>query len=693
MSDVPGEGRTQVGGRHLCCTMTAVIINLVRSDGGHAAVRKLLIEAGSQRSEDFLSNPENWISLDEAMELLAAGAKATSDPGFARRVGENVLLQHAGTQVATLLRSLGSPEAILKAVAASAAKFSTVTDMTCVEGGPGHAVVRAVAREGFTRRQRHCDWATGVISSVTTLFGEPRARVVETECQARGASQCLYEVFWDAEGAAAAADPEQRVTVLEAQLRAMSERLQSAYATAGDLISTDDLDAVLNRIVARAANAVRAPGFVLAVTPVHGTQLEVYWHGMEEFEAREVARRGLATQNASHGAMLTVNVSSSRRDYGVLIACYPTGMEFFPQEQEQLQLYAKHAAAVLDMTTTLRESARRHAQVSALLSLAQALAQAGTTAEVSDRLIDAVPDMVDCDRVAMALWDDDAGELTSVASHGYTHEQQQFMDGITVRPERAAYLAQLLKHAQPLFVDACTADPLLSRWIAELGECAFVVVPIVVREAFLGTLTVAVTERAERLRLTPELLERLTGIAALAAPAIQNGRLVDQLRHKASHDGLTGAVNRSGFGHRMQRLLTVTGDPHKVGLLFVDLDRFKLVNDAHGHDVGDQLLRVAALRLAGTVRDGDFIARMGGDEFTVILADVQSREQLARAEARVRAAFEKPFAFGGTSMSMAASVGCALWPDDAVDVEALLQTADAAMYRDKFERAAPVPVS
>ena len=345
------------------------------------------------------------------------------------------------------------------------------------------------------------------------------------------------------------------------------------------------------------------------------------------------------------------------------------------------------------MTTTLRESARRHAQVSALLSLAQALAQAGSTAEVSGRLVDAVPDMVDCDRVGMALWDDVAGELTSAAARGYTHEQQQRLDGITVRPEQAAYLAQLLKDPQPLFVDASTADPLLSRSIAELGACAFVVVPIVVREAFLGTLTVAVTERAERLRLTPELLERLTGIAALAAPAIQNGRLVDQLRYKAGHDGLTGAVNRSGFGHRMQRLLAVTEDPHKVGLLFVDLDRFKLVNDAHGHDVGDQLLRVAAIRLAGTVRGKDFIARMGGDEFTVILADVQSREQLARAEARVRDAFEKPFAFGGASMSIAASVGCALWPDDAVDVEALLQIADAAMYRDKFEHAAPAPVS
>jgi diguanylate cyclase (GGDEF)-like protein len=139
----------------------------------------------------------------------------------------------------------------------------------------------------------------------------------------------------------------------------------------------------------------------------------------------------------------------------------------------------------------------------------------------------------------------------------------------------------------------------------------------------------------------------------------------------------------------MRALLESPDTEHRVGLLFVDLDHFKLVNDAHGHDVGDELLRVTARRLARTVRDDDFVARMGGDEFTVILADVQTREQLAAAEVRVRAAFEEPFALGGASMSVAASVGSALWPEDAADVDALLQAADAAMYRDKFDKAVP----
>jgi diguanylate cyclase (GGDEF)-like protein len=689
MEQSPGEGTAQDEGRHLCCTMSAVILSQARFDGGDAAVEELLAEAASPHNERFLTNPENWISLDEAMDLLAAGAKVTSDPAFARRVGENMLDRHAGTQVATLLRSLGSPEAILDGIAASAAKFSTVTDMTPIESGPGFAIVRAVAREGFTRRPLHCDWAMGVISSVTTLFGMPRASVVETECQARGGSQCLYEVSWDADRAAAAADPEQRVTTLEAQVMGMSDRLQSAYATAADLISTDDLEKVLGRIVARAANAVRAPGFVLAVRPGEATEPEVYWHGMDEADARDVAARGLAGDGTQRDSMLTVDVSSSRRYYGVLIACYPSGMEFFPQEQEQLHLYAKNAAAVLDMTTALEQSARRHAQVSALLSLAQELARADTTAAVSDRLTDAVPRVLDCDRVSVALWDEDARQMVPLSASGYTVEQRQVIGGLVATPEEAPCLVQMLSDPEPLFVDPSTEDPLLKRMIDEFKACAFVVVPIVAREAFLGTLTVAVTEHPERLRSSPELLERLTGIAALAAPAIQSGQLVDQLHHRASHDSLTGVVNRAGFVHRMEQLLEEAGAKRKVGVLFVDLDQFKLVNDAHGHDIGDQLLRVTASRLAGTVRGGDFVARMGGDEFTVILSDVRERDQLEAAEARVRAAFEQPFMLGGESMSVAPSVGCALWPDDAGDVDALLQTADAAMYRDKFERTVP----
>jgi len=355
--------------------MTSVLLRLVRSTGGEAAVTQLLDRAGIKREVSYLENVDNWISLSEATAMLESGVHQTGDPLFARRVGENTLRQHAGTQVATVLRSLGSTEAVLQAVALSAARLSAVTKMEAIEAAPGRGVVRACAREGFTRARLHCDWTTGLLAGLPILFGLPLARVEESECQTRGDAQCLYTVSWDAELAAAAADPQQRVTSLEAQLVAMSERLHGAYATAGDLVSTDDLDKVLHRIVERAADAVRAPSHILAVRTQPTAELQVYCHGIDARKAQDLATATLAQEPPVGESTLVVEVASARREYGQLIARFPGAVEFFPQDREVLSLYAKHAAAVLDMSVALEQSTRRHEQVSSLLSLSHAVAQ------------------------------------------------------------------------------------------------------------------------------------------------------------------------------------------------------------------------------------------------------------------------------------------------------------------------------
>jgi diguanylate cyclase (GGDEF)-like protein len=128
-----------------------------------------------------------------------------------------------------------------------------------------------------------------------------------------------------------------------------------------------------------------------------------------------------------------------------------------------------------------------------------------------------------------------------------------------------------------------------------------------------------------------------------------------------------------------------------VGLLFVDLDDFKKVNDAYGHDAGDELLRKAALRLESSARAGDGVARLGGDEFAIILADVTEDAQLRAAEARVRAAFIEAFMLGEVAISVSASVGGGVWPGDGGTVAELIRHADAAMYDDKAKgRRSPV---
>jgi diguanylate cyclase (GGDEF)-like protein len=681
--DAPGAQPSDDEQRHICCSMTTVILSLVRRERGEGGVPELLAQARSTRAPAYLEDLNNWISLDEACALLDAGVQVTDDPTFPRRVGGAMLRQHAGTQVATLLRSLGSVEALLNAITQAAPRFSTATDMEAVEVGPGRAVVRAVAREGFTRRRVHCDWTAGIVASAPMLFGLPQANVQESECQARGDAHCLYTVTWDAELAASAADPQLRVTELEAQLQAVSGRLNSVYAIASDLISTENIETALLRIVERAADTVRAPSHILAVRPLPGADLQVYSRGIDSHAADTLARATLANKPSPTDSTLVVDVASSRRAYGQLIARYPGGIEFFPQEREALELYAKHAAAVLDMALARQESVERHEQVSSLLALSHALAEAGTSAEVAERLAGAIPAVVDCDRTAVWLWNAPERCLQVLATWGQTPESGTALAGLRIAPQDTPNLKRMLSHPRPLLFEGATHDPFVGGLMRSLDVVALTVVPIIARGTFLGILTVSVSDRPERLRLGDDLLERLTGIAALAAPAIQNGQLVDQLHHKASHDGLTGLLNRVGFRHRIDAALAGADTSRRVGLLFIDLNDFKRVNDLHGHEAGDQIIRQAGARLNTVCRGEDQVARLGGDEFAVILADIDIDEQVRAAQRRVRSAFADPFLVDAEPISVSASVGGGVWPDDGRTVRELIRCADVAMYEDK----------
>src|SRR3954447_12159068 len=271
----------------IACSMPSVLLRYVRSTLGDAAVAELLARAAVPYDAAFLDDVGNWIWHEEAVALFEAAADITGDDRIGSRVGELMVRQHAGTGVATLFRSLGSPQAVFEQLALAVTKFSTVTEMEPLEVGPGRAVVRSQAREGFTRTEHLCDWSMGMLSQPPVLFGLPSAVVEESSCQARGGDHCLYTITWDADQAASAADPQQLVTALEAQLRAMHDRLDSMYATAKDLIAFDDLDAALARITERAATAVRAPRYLLAVRTGPEEPMRFHHRGFSDAEARD----------------------------------------------------------------------------------------------------------------------------------------------------------------------------------------------------------------------------------------------------------------------------------------------------------------------------------------------------------------------------------------------------------------------
>ncbi len=157
-----------------------------------------------------------------------------------------------------------------------------------------------------------------------------------------------------------------------------------------------------------------------------------------------------------------------------------------------------------------------------------------------------------------------------------------------------------------------------------------------------------------------------------------------RLAHLALHDALTGLPNRTLFLDRLQHALDRAGrSGRQVAVLFVDLDRFKGVNDALGHEAGDSLLQQVAERLRSCVRSSDTLARLAGDEFTVLLEDVADVHEAQAVAERIRAALQQPFLVAGQQLAVTASVGVALSGPETRQAEELLRRSDAAMYRAK----------
>ena len=223
------------------------------------------------------------------------------------------------------------------------------------------------------------------------------------------------------------------------------------------------------------------------------------------------------------------------------------------------------------------------------------------------------------------------------------------------------------------------------------------------KEATLETLTTIIAFRGE------------STLCTVIKDISQRKQGEDRIRHQANYDNLTGLPNRTLFMDRLQREIVrarrlqhqrkVGGEQRKasgegegktactevaggdsggrVALMFIDLDRFKWVNDTLGHAAGDELLREVAIRLQGCLRKSDTIARMGGDEFTAILPDMARGPYAERVASGVLAQLVAPFNLNGQEALISGSIGIAIYPDDANSLDELLRNADTAMYRAK----------
>ncbi len=172
----------------------------------------------------------------------------------------------------------------------------------------------------------------------------------------------------------------------------------------------------------------------------------------------------------------------------------------------------------------------------------------------------------------------------------------------------------------------------------------------------------------------------------LAAVCIEQVRLTSELAYRAEHDPLTGLANRAHFEERVSHALArARRYRRKLGVLSVDLDRFKLVNDTLGHGVGDGLLQQIASRFTGCLRETDIVARWGGDEFVIALAEVRDRLDARATSRKLLDLFQTPFQVEGHTIAATCSIGAAIFPDDGETLDELLRSADRTMYRAKNE--------
>jgi diguanylate cyclase (GGDEF)-like protein len=204
--------------------------------------------------------------------------------------------------------------------------------------------------------------------------------------------------------------------------------------------------------------------------------------------------------------------------------------------------------------------------------------------------------------------------------------------------------------------------------------------------AQLGVINAAFHVKTKPLKIETEALSSAAGLIALA---IENRRLYSDLQHRSEFDLLTELHNRFSLEKRLGEMIQqAEAEKSSFGLLYIDLDGFKLINDHYGHHIGDRYLQQVTLRMKHQLRPNDIMARLGGDEFAVLLHTAGTHEEIHSVVARLDSCFSDPFQVDGNQIHGAASFGVALFPIDGSSQDSLLNSADAAMYVAKHRRRA-----
>lgn len=645
------------------------LIRYLERAGGTRLVEDVLAAAECTSSVHQVKK-RKWTSRDEVVALAEAAAKLTGDTEIGRRAGEELFRTVSMDEATTaLFLSAGDPGTALEGLIAYAAKMARGRAYRITSRSEHELVVVA---EYLPRQAGHpffCGLSLGNFPGIPMLYGATAVSTHPT-CQCRGDDVCTFVIRWDG------ARTGDHATSTEAEkLRKRVSSFEEVQDMAAELARAADMPTVAEKILDAVDAMMPAPALIVAIDAQDSREPVIAHRGLPSKLVPKIATDLL---DGGYDGYRGVAMQASLGGYGVVAALLPHEDPVSATESRLLDAFAKHAGARIESVLSRQIAEENRQTSSALLQLASVLSDTSTEQEVADELAAAVPALLRADHSVVLRWHADEHVMRPVAFRGTADELPYTEITLDDIPD----LGDLATHPAPLVLRRADAP----QWIADAmrvwGDAIDVVVPLVDQGEFLGVICAGFRE--ETSLDTETAFARLQGAAGLGVNALSRARLLDEVRRQALHDPLTGLPNRILLEERVRHCLAEAKRSNcKVGLLFLDLDRFKNVNDSLGHEFGDALICQTAARITGILRETDTLARMGGDEFVVALSGIRSGADADRVARKILEVLDEPFELGDCTLSASASIGIAVYPDDGDDYGLLLQSADISMYAAK----------
>ena len=350
------------GERDFSAGLTRFLLDHIRSELGDDGVNELISRAGSGRSATQLVDSDEWLSYSELRALFEAGADILGGAEHLARIAMlPVDVTPSDAQYTDMLQALGTPGSLYANMAATSGTVATVVEIHGQEIGPTEALVTERFTRGLEPFKAYCWFSIGLLAMPTQIYGLAPAEVTEEACQCDGAPFCRFRVRWSEP------DPTvKELAFLRVRTQILESHLEALLATVAELVSGDDIDLVLDRIIHSVSTAVRAPAYVLALGALPAASKQVYAVGIGESDAAVIAER-LMSRDDDPG-WLVVDLVCRERMYGRLAAIRPEATARIEAELVIFEAYAGLAAAALDSASALWEARRQTAAAKGLLA-------------------------------------------------------------------------------------------------------------------------------------------------------------------------------------------------------------------------------------------------------------------------------------------------------------------------------------